>query len=55
MNNFTWSLESGVWKVEGDNIDCIFDCIIMFSFCYSIATNIVSYYMYFVLQWVGSM
>jgi hypothetical protein len=31
MNNFTWSLESGVWKVEGDNIDCI----IMFSFCYS--------------------
>jgi len=23
MNNFTWSLESGVWKVEGDNIDCI--------------------------------
>jgi hypothetical protein len=24
-----------LWKVEGDNIDCIFHCIIMFCFCYS--------------------
>jgi hypothetical protein len=30
-----WSLESRPWKVEGGNIDCIFHCIIMFCFYYS--------------------
>jgi hypothetical protein len=34
-DQLAWSLEFRPWKVEGGNIDCIFRCIIMFCFCYS--------------------
>jgi hypothetical protein len=36
-----WSLEFGPWKVEGGKIDCIFHCIIMFSFCYSMILTLL--------------
>jgi hypothetical protein len=39
--HLAWSLEFGPWKVEGGKIDCIFHCIIMFCFCYSMILTLL--------------
>jgi hypothetical protein len=38
--HLAWNLESRLWKVEGDDIDCNFHCIIMFCFCYSMISTL---------------